>query len=130
MTNEPMTIKLNTGEVVTRPYREAVSLLSRRLADHVPEDEATVPLDIDPQTPVDSTDRTLEDLTKPELVELAKEHDLPVYGTKDDLIERLMSQTDDDQLSATTVDDDLDDLVGATPEDVPGEDSDDSDGGN
>jgi hypothetical protein len=132
MTYEPMTIKLNTGEVTTRPYREAVSLLSRRLAYPVTEEEALVPMEpelphVDPQTPVDSTDRTLEDLTKPELIELAKEHDLPVYGTKDDLIERITEN--EDQLSATTVDD-LDDLVGATPEDVPGEDSDDSDGGN
>lgn len=127
---EPMTIKLNNGEVVTRPYREAVSLLSRRLAYPVGADEAEDFVPLEEEThglPV------LDDLTKPELIELAKEHDLPVYGTKDDLIERLMSQTDedeDDRLSATTVEDDLDDLVGASPEDVPGEDSDDSDGGN
>lgn len=125
MSHEPMTIKLNDGQIVTRPYREAVSLLSRRLADVVEDSgEALVPLE--------ETDRTLDDLNKDELIELAKEHDLPVYGTKADLIERLMSQTDDDdRLSATTVEDDLDDLVGASPEDVPGEDSDDdSDGGN
>lgn len=115
--HEPMTIKLNNGEVVTRPYREAVSLLSRRLAYPVEEAETLVPLE-SPAEP------SLEDLNKDELIERAKEMDLPFYGTKADLIERI-----NDQLSATTVEDDLDDLVGASPEDVPGEDSDDSDGG-
>lgn len=119
MSHEPMTIKLNDGQIVTRPYREAVSLLSRRLADVVEDSgEALVPLE--------ETDRTLDDLNKDELIERAKEMDLPVYGTKAELIERI-----NDRLSATTVEDDLDDLVGASPEDVPGEDSDDdSDGRN
>lgn len=123
MSHEPMTIKLNDGQIVTRPYREAVSLLSRRLADVVDsgETEDFVPL----QKEVTETDRTLDDLNKDELIERAKEMDLPVYGTKAELIERI-----NDRLSATTVEDDLDDLVGASPEDVPGEDSDDSDGGN
>lgn len=123
MSHEPMTIKLNDGQIVTRPYREAVSLLSRRLADVVDsgETEDFVPL----QKEVTETTRTLDDLNKDELIERAKEMDLPVYGTKAELIERI-----NDRLSATTVEDDLDDLVGASPEDVPGEDSDDSDGGN
>lgn len=124
MSHEPMTIKLNDGQIVTRPYREAVSLLSRRLADPVPaETEDFVPLD----EPADDTEAsTLDDLNKDELIERAKGMDLPVYGTKAELIERI-----NDRLSATTVDDDLDDLVGASPEDVPGEDSDDdSDGRN
>lgn len=123
MSQEPMTIKLNDGQIVTRPYREAVSLLSRRLADVVDsgETEDFVPL----QKEVTETTRTLDDLNKDELIERAKEMDLPVYGTKAELIERI-----NDRLSATTVEDDLDDLVGASPEDVPGEDSDDSDGGN
>lgn len=124
MSHEPMTIKLNDGQIVTRPYREAVSLLSRRLADVVDsgETEDFVPL----QKEVTETDRTLDDLNKDELIERAKEMDLPVYGTKAELIERI-----NDRLSATTVEDDLDDLVGASPEDVPGEDSDDdSDGRN
>lgn len=123
MSHEPMTIKLNDGQIVTRPYREAVSLLSRRLADVVDsgETEDFVPL----QKEVTETTRTFDDLNKDELIERAKEMDLPVYGTKAELIERI-----NDRLSATTVEDDLDDLVGASPEDVPGEDSDDSDGGN
>lgn len=123
MSHEPMTIKLNDGQIVTRPYREAVSLLSRRLADVVDsgETEDFIPL----QKEVTETTRTLDDLNKDELIERAKEMDLPVYGTKAELIERI-----NDRLSATTVEDDLDDLVGASPEDVPGEDSDDSDGGN
>ncbi|HEX6681158.1 MAG TPA: SAP domain-containing protein [Candidatus Limnocylindrales bacterium] len=122
MSHEPMTIKLNDGQIVTRPYREAVSLLSRRLADVVDsgETEDFVPL----QKEVTETTRTLDDLNKDELIERAKEMDLPVYGTKAELIERI-----NDRLSATTVEDDLDDLVGASPEDVPGEDSDDSDDG-
>lgn len=120
--HEPMTIKLNNGQIVTRPYREAVSLLSRRLADPVLVEEAE---DFVPLEEVDETDRTLDDLNKDELIERAKEMDLPFYGTKADLIERI-----NDRLSATTVEDDLDDLVGASPEDVPGEDSDNSDGGN
>lgn len=126
MSHEPMTIKLNDGQIVTRPYREAVSLLSRRLADVVDsgETEDFVPL----QKEVTETDRTLDDLNKDELIERAKEMDLPVYGTKAELIERISAEND--RLSATTVEDDLDDLVGASPEDVPGEDSDDSDGGN
>lgn len=141
--HEPMTIKLNDGQIVTRPYREAVSLLSRRLADVVDsgETEDFVPLE-EPQAEeimaeeildswieeVTETDRTLDDLNKDELIERAKEMDLPFYGTKADLIERISAEND--RLSATTVEDDLDDLVGASPEDVPGEDSDDSDGGN
>lgn len=126
MSHEPMTIKLNDGQIVTRPYREAVSLLSRRLADVVDsgETEDFVPL----QKEVTETTRTLDDLNKDELIERAKEMDLPVYGTKAELIERISAEND--RLSATTVEDDLDDLVGASPEDVPGEDSDDSDGGN
>lgn len=127
---EPMTIKLNSGEVVTRPYREAVSLLSRRLADPVEEAETLVPLEDDFASladPEDPRGRSLEEFNKDELIELAKEMDLPFYGTKADLIERITEN--EDRLSATTVEDDLDDLVGASPEDVPGEDSDDSDGG-
>lgn len=126
--HEPMTIKLNDGQIVTRPYREAVSLLSRRLADPVPAEEVPVPLDEEDFVPLDETDRTLDDLNKDELIERAKAMDLPVYGTKAELIERISAEND--RLSATTVEDDLDDLVGASPEDVPGEDSDDSDGGN
>lgn len=127
---EPMTIKLNSGEVVTRPYREAVSLLSRRLADPVEEAETLVPLEDDFASladPEDPRGRSLEEFNKDELIELAKEMDLPFYGTKADLIERITEN--EDRLSATTVEDDLDDLVGASPEDVPGGDSDDSDGG-
>lgn len=125
MSHEPMTIKLNDGQIVTRPYREAVSLLSRRLADPVPAEEAE---DFVPLGEVDGNPRTLDDLNKDELIERAKEMDLPFYGTKADLVERISAEQD--RLSATTVEDDLDDLVGASPEDVPGEDSDDSDGGN
>lgn len=125
MSQEPMTIKLNDGQIVTRPYREAVSLLSRRLADVVDSGETE---DFVPLEEVTETDRTLDDLNKDELIERAKEMDLPFYGTKADLIERITAEND--RLSATTVEDDLDDLVGASPEDVPGEDSDDSDGGN
>lgn len=125
MSQEPMTIKLNDGQIVTRPYREAVSLLSRRLADVVDSGETE---DFVPLEEVTETDRTLDDLNKDELIERAKEMDLPFYGTKADLIERISAEND--RLSATTVEDDLDDLVGASPEDVPGEDSDDSDGGN
>lgn len=127
---EPMTIKLNSGEVVTRPYREAVSLLSRRLAYPVEEAETLIPLEDDFASladPEDPRGRPLEEFNKDELIELAKEMDLPFYGTKADLIERITEN--EDRLSATTVEDDLDDLVGASPEDVPGEDSDDSDGG-
>ena len=123
--HEPMTIRLNNGQIVTRPYREAVSLLSRRLADVVDSGETE---DLVPLEEVTETDRTLDDLNKDELIERAKEMDLPFYGTKADLIERISAE--DDRLSATTVEDDLDDLVGASPEDVPGEDSDDFDGGN
>lgn len=125
MSQEPMTIKLNDGQIVTRPYREAVSLLSRRLADVVDVEETE---DFVPLEEVTETTRTLDDLNKDELIERAKEMDLPVYGTKAELIERISAEND--RLSATTVEDDLDDLVGASPEDVPGEDSDDSDGGN
>lgn len=125
---EPMTIRLNDGQIVTRPYREAVSLLSRRLAHPVPAEEVPVPLDEEDFVPLEETDRTLDDLNKDDLIERAKEMDLPFYGTKADLIERISAEND--RLSATTVEDDLDDLVGASPEDVPGEDSDDSDGGN
>lgn len=123
--HEPMTIKLNDGQIVTRPYREAVSLLSRRLADVVDVEKTE---DFVPLAEVTETDRTLDDLNKDELIERAKEMDLPFYGTKADLVERISAEQD--RLSATTVEDDLDDLVGASPEDVPGEDSDDSDGGN
>lgn len=131
MSHEPMTIKLNDGQIVTRPYREAVSLLSRRLADVVDsgETEDFVPLEeVTETTNDDGNPRTLDDLNKDELIERAKEMDLPFYGTKADLVERISAEQD--RLSATTVEDDLDDLVGASPEDVPGEDSDDSDGGN
>lgn len=134
MSQEPMTIKLNDGQIVTRPYREAVSLLSRRLADVVDSGETEDVVDSGetedfvPLEAVTETDRTLDDLNKDELIERAKEMDLPVYGTKADLIERISAKND--RLSATAVEDDLDDLVGASPEDVPGGDSDDSDGGN
>lgn len=131
MSHEPMTIKLNDGQIVTRPYREAVSLLSRRLADVVDsgETEDFVPLEeVTETTNDDGNPRTLDDLNKDELIERAKKMDLPFYGTKADLVERISAEQD--RLSATTVEDDLDDLVGASPEDVPGEDSDDSDGGN
>lgn len=129
---EPMTIKLNDGQIVTRPYREAVSLLSRRLADAVDVEEVEYPVPLEDDfaslaDPEDPRGRSLEEFNKDELIELAKEMDLPFYGTKADLIERITEN--EDRLSATTVEDDLDDLVGASPEDVPGGDSDDSDGG-
>lgn len=129
---EDMTIRMNDGKVVTRPYREAARLLSRRMADPVdpaevpesheeapsapsepaagPEAQGDAPVASEapsaaPETP------TLDDLSKPELVEMAREQGLTVSGTKDDLIARLSAAPE----------------AGATPEDVPGGDSGDGD---
>lgn len=109
---DSMWIRMNNGDVVERPYREAVRLLSRRMADaaEAPTEAATIPLDPEPN------DRDLspyaDAYTKDELVDLAKSNDLPTAGNKADIVARLLDANV--ELSAAPV-------AGATPENVPGE---------
>lgn len=113
-----MWVKLNNGDVVERPYREAVRLLSRRLADpaEVPEVE-TVPLDDPMGDPAVAA--LVDEFSKSELVDLAEKNDLPTSGNKPDLVARLLAANV--ELSAAPV-------AGATPEDVPVESADAADG--
>lgn len=100
---------MNSGEVVERPYREAVRLLSRRMADaaEAPTDAGVIPLDPEPVAgdAGEESVKTLDDLTKAQLVDFARDQGLPTTGNKQELIDRL---------SAAPV-------AGATPENVPGE---------
>lgn len=105
---------MNSGEVVERPYREAVRLLSRRMADaaEAPADAGVIPLDPEPAAADRDLSPYADAYTKDELVDLAKSNDLPAAGNKADLVERLLAA--DVELSAAPV-------AGATPENVPGE---------
>lgn len=121
--DETMWIKLNNGDVVERPYREAVRLLSRRLAD-VATDEDREAVDTqeapvaepttEPTTAAEPVDLAAyeEAYSGDELRELAKTNDLPTSGNKGELVARLLEANV--ELSAAPV-------AGATPEDVPGE---------
>lgn len=111
---DSMWIRMNSGEVVERPYREAVRLLSRRMADaaEAPADAGVVPLDPEPAAADRDLSPYADAYTKDELVDLAKTNDLSTAGNKADLVERLLAA--DVELSAAPV-------AGATPENVPGE---------
>lgn len=142
-----LTIRLNNGRVVSRPYRKAISLVSRRLAERVdaeaPELE-TVPLGASssPQTEVpqgESWDPTSGDLTETEITktvayedmlledlrELVRARGLQVSGNKPDLIARLVADDDDMDLVGLSAEGDS---SGASAEDEPHEDSASSDG--
>lgn len=114
-------IRKNDGDVVQRPYREAVGLVSRRLADFVEgpdgdaDDGGVVHLDRDLKPYADA-------YSKDELVKLAEDNDLPVSGNKLDLVERLL----DADVELSTGDDTS---SGATPGNVPVESEETSTGG-
>lgn len=132
-----MWIKLNTGEVVERPYREAVRLVSRRLADPtLPSKADETPADDTPpanepssapavdqatgddgDAPVPSGDVAAYEAaySKDELVELAKTNDLPTSGNKGELVARLLDANVELSTGEAPA------PSGATPEDVPGE---------
>lgn len=111
---DSMWIRMNSGDVVERPYREAVRLLSRRMADpaEAPTEAVTIPLDPEPAAGDRDLSSYADAYTKDELVDLAKKNDLPTAGNKADLVERLLDANV--ELSAAPV-------AGATPENVPGE---------
>lgn len=118
--SELRTITMNDGRTVVQPKARAQYLVTRRLAEYADdvEPEVLTPL----EAPADEP--KLDDLSKDELIEQATARDLPTYGTKAQLIERI---TDHDnqtpaQLSATD-----DESVGANAEDEPLSES-DSDG--
>lgn len=121
--DETMWIKLNTGEVVERPYREAVRLVSRRLADPAletdadesgPAEEPATESATEPAANPGPTAALVDSYDKATLVKLAEENDLATSGNKTELVERLLAA--DVELSA-----DVPATSGATPEDVPGE---------
>lgn len=123
--DETMWIKLNTGEVVERPYREAVRLVSRRLADPaLPEDAdesgpaeelATEPADGDAPAPSGDVAAYEAAYSKDDLVDLAKANDLPTSGNKGELVARLLDANVELSTGEAPA------PSGATPEDVPGE---------
>lgn len=120
-----MWIRMNNGDVVERPYREAVSLLSRRLADvATDEDRAGVDAPADAETPADGgpTEAPTGDAAAyedaysgDELRELAKANDLPTSGNKGELVARLLEANVELSTGEAPA------PSGATPEDVPGE---------
>lgn len=114
--SELRTITMNDGREVVQPKARAQYLVTRRLAEYADdaEPEVLTPLD----APADDVEPKLDDLSKDELIEQATARDLPTYGTKAQLIERI---TDHDQLSVTA------ESVDANAEDEPLSES-DSDG--
>lgn len=107
MSAAEMKIRLNSGEVVTRPYREAVRLLSRRMADPVQDGEVSESdgtgssassegsgvSEAQSESPgASESPADLESLNKTDLVEMARARDLPTSGTKDELIDRLSAE--------------------------------------
>lgn len=148
-----LTVRMNDGRVVTRPYREAISLVSRRLAEQVSaEDEVveleTVPLDApepDPleaatnsdephdipgPNPMQSTEEqraAYDNLLLEDLRELTRQRGLPVSGNKPDLIERLVADDDDMDLVGLSAEAPA---SGASAEDEPHEGSATEDGEN
>jgi len=113
--DETMWIKLNTGEVVERPYREAVRLLSRRLADVATDEEREAAGGEAPAgEPVD-TAAYEEAYSGDELRDLAKTNDLATSGNKGELVARLLEANVELSTGEAPA------SSGATPEDVPGE---------
>lgn len=140
---ESLTIRLNSGRVVTRPYREAISLVSRRLAEMATDEEAaeleTVPLE-EPQTeaeepqaePAEATSaeeqaNAYESMKLEDLRELSRQRNLAVSGNKPDLIERLVADDDDMDLVGLSAEAPA---SGASAEDEPHEGSATDDGEN
>lgn len=144
---ESLTIRLNSGRVVTRPYREAISLVSRRLAVHLVAAQIaagleTVPLEEsqteesqteEPQTdPAEATSaeeqaNAYESMKLEDLRELSRQRNLAVSGNKPDLIERLVADDDDMDLVGLSAEAPA---SGASAEDEPHEGSATDDGEN
>lgn len=126
---ELVLIRKNNGDVVEQPYRVAVGLISRRLAEWADPDDiggGIVPLEVagTEGEPALQGDDTMEHVTVPEpssepqvlepidldslskdgLITLAKQADLPTSGTKADLIARLSATPSDEGVGATTED--------------------------
>lgn len=147
VTDNAVWIRLNNGDVVERPYREAVRLLSRRLAEHAEAPELeTVALDADqtttsepPANPgptaaepavepsieqIEPTPELLADLAdgykRDELLQMATDAGLPATGTKAELAQALAS-AGVFRFYADRVELSTAPVAGATPEDVPGE---------
>lgn len=131
-----LAIRMNDGRETVRPYREAMSLVGRRLAELVgPVEESgdVVPLN-DPGQPEtfdiagpnpsmsgEEQEAVYEKLNLEELRELLRRRELPVSGNKPDLIERLLEADaaqadDDDDLIGLSTDADA---SGASAEDEP-----------
>lgn len=119
--SELRSITMNDGRTVVQPKARAQYLVTRRLAEYSDdvEPEVLTPLD----APADDAEPKLDDLSKDELIAKATARDLPTYGTKAQLIERITDHDNQDpaQLSVT------DESVDANAEDEPLSES-DSDG--
>ena len=116
--SELRTIIMNDGRTVVQPKARAQYLVTRRLAEYADDVAPEVLTPLEPVPDDGQPKTTLDEMSKDDLIIQATIRELPTYGTKAQLIERI---TDHDQLSVT------DESVGANAEDEPLSES-DSDG--